>query len=65
MKYKEFKEAFFEEGITQEKIINSLWILRIEHIAFSDNFKNKEELKQAIRDFREFMFQLLYGDSPV
>lgn len=65
MEYKEFGEVFSEEGITQEKIINRLWVLRLGNYSFSDNFETKEELKQAIREFREFLFQFLYSDSPV
>ena len=63
--YKDFKEAFFQEGISQEKIINHLWNLRLGHYDFTDSFKTKEELRQAIRDFREFISQLLYSNSPV
>lgn len=60
MEYKEFKKAFFEEGITQEKIINRLWILRLGHYSFSDNFKTKEELQNFICDLKEFIAQLAH-----
>jgi len=64
--YKEFKEAFYGEGIItkdKDKVINYLWTLRLGNHAFSDNFKTKEELIQTIRDFKEFLLQLLYGVS--
>ncbi|OWK27235.1 MAG: hypothetical protein US76_02885 [Parcubacteria group bacterium GW2011_GWA2_38_13b] len=60
--YDEFKKAFYGEGMTYDKAIDYLWKLRLGHQAFSDNFKTKEELIQAIRGFREFIFQLLYNE---
>ena len=63
--YEDFNIVFCQEGVTQQEIIDYLWTLRLGYHAFSDSFQTKEELQQTIRNFREFLLQVLYGNSSV